>query len=674
MERIKEEDKTEFQDFLKESQSFYELGYNEAWKDTIFESGDQWDEEEVSRRGNSRPSLTSNEVRKHVDAITNPYLKFPYTVNAIGKDGDIFNKPIQKILDESINSASGREACQRAWRSSVVCGYGSAKVYTDYESPRSNVQKVFISSPVDFRTVLRSPYSTSVDGSDNTISVCMELLPKQSVKDQYGEEVSESTSNWDDCIYSSLTEPDESVPEVVIYKLVPETIKRTFLADGSYKDEEDPQGEAREVTINKLRVVKLIGEFVLFDETYDTEYVPEVPFYGDDKISQQQAYKTGVTSKIKDLQKLYNYTLSSEAELVSSAPKSPIIAEMRSIANYKKMYESANVKNWAFLPYDSTTENGQPVPPPARMDNTAQTQNLTMLRHSIGDSMTKTLGSAGVAMGDMEVAQQSGKAINLLTQSSEVSQANYVDNNEKSIRQLAKVCVASWLTANNYTVEVEKDGQTLRVDLRSMNITADDFDFDLSNGPANESNKQNQLNFMAMVGQYSPQHIPDMIDVIAELQGVDPKLQERAKKLINPSLRDDEDIEQDPQLLMQQLDQAMQEHQMKDQEIQQLEMMVNRLANVIQADSADREAKMQQTAMQEQNKILLKEMDIEGKKEVEAMKQGNENARTVAEMENEGQKRIEDQIIQQKKDEEALLKEVINRRTNVSANLGTQRL
>ena len=666
---------------LKANIDYYSPVYEASWQDYLFGDGHQWDEREVTRRGDSRPNLVINECKKYEKRIVNPYIKYPYKVEISAKNEKMkgLEPALQKILDDTVNSQNSRMAHQEAFKSGVRCGYSSVKVRNDYLDEKNDKQELVFDAPKDFRTTIRSRYSVEVDGSDNDFLACIEVLNRKKVEEKYGEDVAQSAYQWG--IDLQLKCPEDSVSKVTMYWLEEFEKDRYFFPDGTYSDEEqDGYRSKRSITHKKLKVIELIGDWVLFKEEYNMNKIPEVPIYGMDRVIDEQWGKAGIVNEIRDINIVENYTFSSIAELVSNAPKAPIIADMKSVKKYKKYYEEANIKNHAVLYYDTYTENGKTVPPPSRMDNTAQTQGYEGLINNLSAKMTDTLGANDIIFGNTDDAKQSGKALNIRTLQAETSIADYNGNYQYSLKRLGAISLDFYLVINDGVVLVEPEGgEPFEANLLDQGISSEDFTFDLVNGPANESAKQDQLNLLATFASHSPNVIPNTIDILAELHGANPKLQNRLDKLVPPELK--EDAMGDPEVIAQQLDQAMEMIEGLEQTIQLQDQEKNRLVIALQTELRNNEVQLQKQAMADQTKLTMKEMDLvnaeadrQSKEGIEEAKQSNENLRTVAELEEEQAKRLEDQVERQSDKDREFLKEVIDQNVNYGGNLGQKRL
>ena len=107
--------------------------------------------------------------------------------------------------------------------------------------------------------------------------------------------------------------------------------------------------------------------------------IPIIPFLGEEVKIGRQVVRRGVIRVLKDVQRLYNYAISADAEAVALQPKAPFKGTRKNFENFLDQWETANSRNWPFLEYDPDPLNGgrppEREPPPVavqRHQGTAQ--------------------------------------------------------------------------------------------------------------------------------------------------------------------------------------------------------------------------------------------------------------------------------------------------------------
>ena len=96
--------------------------------------------------------------------------------------------------------------------------------------------------------------------------------------------------------------------------------------------------------------------------------IPIVPFIGEEVKIGRQVVRRGIVRVLKDVQRLYNYAISADAEAVALQPKAPFKGTRKNFENFLDQWETANTRNWPFLEYDPDPLNGgrppEREPPP----------------------------------------------------------------------------------------------------------------------------------------------------------------------------------------------------------------------------------------------------------------------------------------------------------------------
>jgi hypothetical protein len=86
-------------------------------------------------------------------------------------------------------------------------------------------------------------------------------------------------------------------------------------------------------------------------------YIPYCFVEGNKSIVDGKTYYTGLYEDMVSTQVLYNYATNTAIELAESAPISPFIGDARAFKGYEKYYDTANTKNYSYLPYNAIDEN-----------------------------------------------------------------------------------------------------------------------------------------------------------------------------------------------------------------------------------------------------------------------------------------------------------------------------
>ena len=645
---IKDEKKAEILKEFKQALSDYSEMYTEQYEFTQnqlqFFSGDQWLEGAVSqRRAENRPFITVNQVRPYVNRIVNPLRKNP--INPIIKleSEEATELVMGKIRDIDTQSRS-KEAFECAHESQVAGGIGFVCVNTDYKNSDDLEQEVFIKK-VDNPNQCYLGYHEEIDGSDARDGAYIKYTMEDEAKEKWGEDVIKG-SGESIAVYSSWLSqiPNKSVVDATFYKMSERSHWRYFLFNGDTLDEipegvtkeeffsaTDEQGNA--IVVNKRRVsttevncYHIVGNDVVEHQILPLSGIPIVPVYGNKLFLEKTEKKkwAGVSYDLFDSQRTYNYYASNELELISKAPKTPIMGVVGQFATNREDWEGLNTSSVPFIEYDNVNINGAPAPAPQRMDNQAYTGGLNQSMMQVAQNMSEQVGVSRGMMGEMQGSNESGNAVFQRNTQGELNTIQFSDNLEQSATQVYKLVLelVAYVgdTPQTHAIK-EENGKRNFEEVNFAEILTTkalrNAEISIKGGPMRESKRrsdtQSVLEMMQLFPMKVEEHFDELMPVMIDKLGVDGG--EEFKKALGGG----EDAP-DPQAM-----QALQEADATIQELEggigQLEEHIKELNNYIIAQKEEREKDLIEKQMDSETKLTITEMNNENKLEVEAMKQ-----------------------------------------------------
>ena len=291
----------------------------------------------------------------------------------------------------------------------------------------------------------------------------------------------------------------------------------------------------------------------------------------------------------KDAQRMYNYWVSQEAEMLALAPKAPFIGYGGQFEGYEQNWKTANTTNWPYLEInpDVTDGAGAVLPLPQRAQPPMASSGLLQAKAGASDDIKSTTGQYDSSLGATS-NERSGRAILAREKQGDTGTYHYVDNLSRAIRHVTRQLVD--MIPKIYDTEriariVGLDGE---VDMVKINPTQPEavkkivdeqgmviekvynpsvgtYDVVVTTGPSYMTKRQESLDAMSQLLQGNPQ----LWSVAGDLfvKNMDwPGAQEMAKrfaKTIDPKLMQDDDkppelqaAEQQIQAMSQELDQV----------------------------------------------------------------------------------------------------------------------
>ncbi len=151
--------------------------------------------------------------------------------------------------------------------------------------------------------------------------------------------------------------------------------------------------------------------------------VPIFPVFGEELLVDGMVRYISAIRDAIDPQRSYNYWRTSAAETVALAPRAPIVATKKQIKGYENIYNTANRKNHAWLPYNRDED----APPPRRLEGaTVAAAELALATHDAQDIRT-IIGLHEASLGE-EGNERSGKAIQARAAQGSTATYQFPDN------------------------------------------------------------------------------------------------------------------------------------------------------------------------------------------------------------------------------------------------------
>ncbi len=641
---IKDDKKTEVLKRFKKALSNYSELYTEQYEFTQeqlqFASGDMWDTAVANARiRDNRPMVTTNLVKPYANRIINPIRKSPLRPDIKLEDPQATEIVMGKIRDIDISSRA-KEAVECAHETQVIGGIGFMRVYTDYKDNENLEQSVFIGK-VDNPSQCYLGVHEEIDGSDARDGGYFTYIPKEQAKEKWGEQIEVVGASSLD-IYSSWAVPAESIMDATYYELKESSKWRYFLIDGSFLDE-IPEGVTKEeflsattemgepVVVNKRRVTvtttecyRIVGEDIVEHQTLPITNIPIVPVYGDRLYLEQTENKkwAGVSYWLWDSQRTLNYYKSNELELISKTPKTPIMGVEGQFANNPHEWENLNTSSIPYIEYANVTINGQPAPPPQRMDNQAYTGGLSQSMMQVSQDMGAQIGVNDGMMGMAQGANEASGAVFQRNTQGEIATIQYADNIEQSMIQVYKIVLQLLPyvgdTPQKHAIRDEKGNREFQEVDFSQILTKEvlkDAEVSIKGGSMRESRRRADTQSVLEMMQLFPEKMQEgnIAPLLVEMLDV-----ENSEKFIQ-ALGGGDDAP-DPQAMMA-LQEAEATIEEQEQMLMQAEEHIKEMNNFILAQKQERENDLVMKQIDSETKLAQTELQNQGKLEVEALKQ-----------------------------------------------------
>jgi Phage P22-like portal protein len=611
-------------DFLKFSNDADTMNRQEALEDLKFVNGDQWPVElQNSRNLESRPVLTINKLDTFCRQVTNqqrqqrPRIKVHATnTEADAKVAQVISGVIRHI---EVNS-NADHAYDNGFDYAVRMGWGYWRVTTKYVREDSFDQEIYI-EPVDNPfTVYFDPNSIAPDGSDAEKCLITTMMPKEVFRKLYPDlddgtsftqrGTGDSQSEW-------ITKEDIRIAEY--FYTVREKATLYHLSDGTMKFA-DGKDFFQRLELAGLSVIderssfkktikwkKMTAIEVIEEQDWPGRHIPVIPCYGRHVVIGNKRKKFGMIRNAKDPQRMYNFWQTSLTESIALAPKAKWIMAEGQDEGHENEWAQANVKSTSYLRYKQRDIDGQPAPPPQRLQPEPPPAGVITAASVINDDLSAIMGIFDP--NQMPTGNISGKALNGQQQQVDLTNFDYYDNLTRSISHTGKIILD--LIPKIYDSErvlriIGDDGKPDLVTLNERtavgevlnDVTVGEYDVVMETGPGYNSKRQEAVESMMGMLSADPtlmQTAGDLIFRNMDFPGAD-TIADRLATL-NPLSQVDEKSPIPPQVQMQ-LAQSQAQMQQMAQEIQQLQMMIKQRQDIeqVKQDNETKRELMKQTA------------------------------------------------------------------------------
>ena len=590
----------------------------------------QWPADVLATRGavqgqtiNARPCLTINKLPQHVRQVTNdqrqnrPGAKvIPVDDNADVEVADIFNGMIRHI--EYISDAD--VAYDTACENQVSYGEGYLRLLTEYCDDNTFDQDIKIGRVRNSFSVYMDPTIQDPTGADAKWCFVTEDITKAEFERMYPDAAPittlQSLGVGDQSISNWLNEDTIRIADYYYIDYDRTTLNlypgNATAFDGTPEDKQlraiyGKPKKSRESDRPKVKYCKINGYEILEEREWAGKWIPVIRIVGNEFEVDGRLYVSGLVRNAKDAQRMYNYWVSQEAEMLALAPKAPFIGYGGQFEGYEDKWKTANTQNWPYLEInpDVTDGQGAVLPLPQRAQPPMASSGLLQAKAGASEDIKSTTGQYNASLG-MGSNERSGKAILARQREGDVGTYHYGDNLARGVRHVARQLVD--LIPKIYDTQriariIGEDGETKMVKInpdqpQPVNKIVDQqgiviekiynpgvgkYDVVAITGPGYATKRQEALEAMAQLLQGNPQLWAVAGDLF--VKNMDwPGAQEMSKrfaKTIDPKFMSDAD--ESPALQA-----AQQQMQAMGAEMDQMHQMLKNVGKSIEMQEQER--------------------------------------------------------------------------------------
>jgi hypothetical protein len=584
----------------------------------------QWPADVLATRGavqgqtiNARPCLTINKLPQHVRQVTNDQRQNRPTGKVIPADdkadiavAEVFNGMVRHI--EYISDAD--VAYDTACENQVSYGEGYIRILTEYCDDNTFDQDIKIGRIRNSFSVYMDPAIQDPCGADAKFCFVTEDIRKDDYERMYPDSAPITTLQTlgvgDQNLSQWLNEDTIRVADYYYVDYDNATLNlypgNATAFEGTPEDKQlramyGKPKKSRQSDRPRIKYCKINGYEILEEREWAGKYIPIVRIVGNEFEVDGRLYVSGLVRNAKDAQRMYNYWVSQEAEMLALAPKAPFIGYGGQFEGYENQWKTANTTNWPYLEVnpDVTDGAGATLPLPQRAQPPMASSGLLQAKAGASEDIKASTGQYNASLG-MTSNERSGKAILARQREGDVGTYHFGDNLARGVRYLTRQLID--LIPKIYDTQriariIGEDGETSMVKIDPMqqepvkkivnqegividkiyNPGVGKYDVVATTGPGYATKRQEALEAMGQLLQGNPQ----LWQVAGDLfvKNMDwPGAQEMAKrfaKTIDPKLMSDAD--ENPELQA-----AQQQMQAMGQEMEQMHTMLQNVGKSIE--------------------------------------------------------------------------------------------
>ena len=418
----------------------------------------QWPADVLATRGsvqgqtiNARPCLTINKLPQHVKQVTNEQRQNRPSGKVIPADdkgdvevAEIFEGMVRHIEYMSDSDVVYDTACENQ----VTYGEGYFRILTEYCYDNSFDQDLRLGRIRNAFSVYMDPMIQDPAGQDAEWCFISQDIEKDEYERQFPNAAPitsiMSQGVGDDSLSQWINENTIRIVEYFYYTHTPTKLNlypgnQAFYADSPEDKQMRQHGlkpiKTRTVDVKKVMWMKSNGYEVLQEQEWAGKWIPVIRVIGNEFEVDGRIYVSGLVRNAKDAQRMYNYWVSQEAEMLALAPKAPFIGYGGQFEGYEQQWKTANTTNWPYLEVnpDVTDGMGATLPLPQRAPPPLAQTGLIQAKMGASDDIKSTTGQYDSSLGATS-NERSGKAILAREKQGDVGTYHYGDNLTKAIR------------------------------------------------------------------------------------------------------------------------------------------------------------------------------------------------------------------------------------------------
>lgn len=432
----------------------------EATIDKNFLIGKQWDEKiRRERIADGKSALVINRLNAFRNQVVNdirqnnPQARVSPRRDGTKETAEVYEGLIRAIQYDSDAKVAFREAAKYA----VGSSYGVFALVAELVDEETGQHEIKIEPIFDPDTVFFDPHAMKPDRSDARWA--MKLVPMSRIEfnerwpnaKANGQNFAEGPPGWMD--------PRGDGDHVMVAEYY--CIEEAGYSDVALGNEDEDRPPRPRKTKGKELVKHIINgvEELEKPSLLPGTRVPLFPVYGDELWVDGHRHIGSLIRDARDLNVLYNWEATNEAETLAMAPRNPYLATPPMVQSHEKEWREMNKtnRNYVLFNADPQVAGGRPF----RDWNEPPIAAISQAKAQTAGEMHDVMGLHDPSLGKQQYAGQSGRAIAQLRSEGDLATFHYSDNLGDAIRSLCRALL-DWIP---YYYDTEQEIVTLGEDM-----------------------------------------------------------------------------------------------------------------------------------------------------------------------------------------------------------------
>jgi hypothetical protein len=539
--------------------SYFSPNITEFRMSKAFSFGNQWDENVLfNYQQAKKPTLVFDLTDPYIKKMIGEQRRGEMYPNIVPKSTEVSQNQVDllcEIIKNITYNSNAKEQFSRAYETMLRGGFSVIQIYTDYKNDKSFEQEIFIREKENPLSVFFDPISNNPDFSDGNWCGDYELMEKDEFKALY--------PNVDYTPGFSLMPamapyylPSLSTETAILINYYERQIKSKTLIELTngmdfkkscfseeveklkieYYEEYENKGmkldeipelyesNRRKTKISMIKAYKLTNETILSETEWPSQYLPYLFLCADSMTDENgRLLIRSLISKIRDAQRLYNFSMSEIANSLITSRRTQLIMTPDQIKGHENMYKNISNVTGALL------YNIDPKTPekPSALPNQEVSQSFFTASQIASQDITKILGMLDPITGELPDGT-SGVALKRTITQQNLVVVNYIQNLERIIEKVGKIVLdlLPHIYDTERTMIIKEKGEMKEVKLNAFQEgkiendikTLTDLvgEFTIEGTASYQIQAQDSLDFLLRIMQAYPPSAPLLIDLIGK--------------------------------------------------------------------------------------------------------------------------------------------------------------